>query len=79
MKNIDHHRARSFGHIYKFIDDLITMNDSKEYENSFKEIYPAVLVGSDQRKRFQCRKCLPSLPVNFCLNVSKNNNERFVF
>ena len=43
MKNIDVHRARRFGHVYIFIDDMITMNDNKEFDNSFKEIYPAEL------------------------------------
>ena len=43
MKTIDHHHARMFGNIYTFIDDLIAMNDSKEFENSFKEIYSAEL------------------------------------
>ena len=37
MKNIDHHCARKFGHIYGFIDDLITTNDNKEFENSLKK------------------------------------------
>ena len=27
MKNIDHDDPRRFGHIYRFIDDLIAMND----------------------------------------------------
>ena len=30
IKNIDHHRARRFGHVYRFVDDLIAMNDNKE-------------------------------------------------
>lgn len=30
-----------FGHIYRFIDDLI--NNSKEFEKSFMEIYPVEL------------------------------------
>ena len=42
MKNIDQHRAK-FWHMYRFIDDLIAMNDSKEFENSLEEIYPAEL------------------------------------
>ena len=37
MKSIDHHGAR-FGHVYRFIGDLIGVNDSKEFKNSFKEI-----------------------------------------
>ena len=41
MKNIYHHYAWMFGHIYRFIDDLI--NNSKEFEKSFMEIYPVEL------------------------------------
>ena len=32
MKNIDH-RARRFGHVYRFVDDLIAVNDNKVFEN----------------------------------------------
>lgn len=41
MKNIYHHYAWMFGHIYRFIDVLI--NNSKEFEKSFTEIYPVEL------------------------------------
>ena len=42
MKNIDHiDCARRFGHIYRFMNDLIAMNGSNESEKSLKEIYPA--------------------------------------
>lgn len=41
MKNIYHHYAWMFGHIYRFIDGLI--NNSKEFEKSFMEIYPVEL------------------------------------
>ena len=34
IKNIDHHCARRFGHVYRSIDDLIALNDHKELENS---------------------------------------------
>ena len=42
MKDIDHHCARRFGHVYRFVDDdLVALNDNKEFGNSFKKIYPA--------------------------------------
>ena len=41
--NIDHHHTGRFGHVYRFIDILIAMNDNKEFESSFKETYPAGL------------------------------------
>ena len=39
MKNIDHHRAR-FGDVYRFIDDLIAIDNSNEIDNYFKKTYP---------------------------------------
>lgn len=39
MKKIDHYGARRFGHLHKLIDDLTAMNDSNEFDKSFKEIY----------------------------------------
>lgn len=29
----------NFGHVYRFKGDLMKMNDSKDFENSFKKIY----------------------------------------
>ena len=50
MKNHDHNSARRFSHVYRFKDDLIAMNDNKEFESSFKEIYSAEF-------RIKERKC----------------------
>ena len=33
LKNIDHHRVRRFRHVYRFIDDRITVNDSLKNAN----------------------------------------------
>jgi hypothetical protein len=33
-------RARRFRHIFRFIDDLISLNDNGEFSKSFHEIYP---------------------------------------
>lgn len=41
-KNIYHHHAR-FGYVYRFINDMIAMDDNKEFQNSFKEIYQTEL------------------------------------
>ena len=35
--------AKKFKHIFRFIDDLIAVNDSNEFEKLFKEIYPPML------------------------------------
>jgi len=36
----DPDRARKFRHIFRFIDDLIALNDDGEFSKSFREIYP---------------------------------------
>ena len=36
-------RARRFLHTFRFIDDLLTINDHGEFSNSFEEIYPPEL------------------------------------
>ena len=38
-----HHCAKRFGHVYRLTDDLIVMNNNKEFGKSFKEIYPEEL------------------------------------
>ena len=40
IKHIDHYRARGFGHVYRFIDDPIAINNCETFENYFKETYP---------------------------------------
>ena len=36
-------RIRKFNYIFRFIDDLIAINDDKEFENNIKNIYPEEL------------------------------------
>ena len=38
-----HHCAKRFGHVYRLTDDLIVMNNNKEFGKSFKEICPEEL------------------------------------
>ena len=44
LKKSDLSRARNLRHIFRFIDDLISINDNDEFLRSFKEIYPAQMV-----------------------------------
>ena len=44
LKTSDYGRARRFLNAFRFIDDLITLNDSDEFQRSFSEIYPPELV-----------------------------------
>ena len=43
MKKDSLQRARRFKHTFRFIDDLLTINDREEFLSSFKEIYPPEL------------------------------------
>ena len=43
VKKTDLPRARRLANVFRFIDDLIAINDGGEFERSFKEIYPPEL------------------------------------
>ena len=43
IKNVqrsDLHKARKFANTFRFIDDLVAINDGSEFEKSFRDIYP---------------------------------------
>ena len=44
IKNINYGVVRRFGIIFRFIDDLIAINDGNEFENHYYEIYPSELI-----------------------------------
>jgi hypothetical protein len=37
-------RAKRFSHVFRYIDDLVSINDNGEFARSFKDIYPTELV-----------------------------------
>jgi len=43
VKKKDIFTARKFRHTFRFIDDLVAINDDGEFEKSFKDIYPPEL------------------------------------
>ena len=43
IKKSDNILARKFGQVYRYIDDLIALNDGKSFEKYFKDIYPEEL------------------------------------
>ena len=43
IKKYDNIKARKFGNIFRFIDDLIALNDGGEFEKCLHEIYPPEL------------------------------------
>ena len=44
IKNGQYGKARKFGNVFRFIDDLIAINDGGEFENNYLEIYPPELI-----------------------------------
>ena len=44
IKNTNYGVARKFGNIFRFIDDLIPINDGNEFENHYNKIYPSELI-----------------------------------
>ena len=42
-KNSEYGRTRKFGNVFRFLDDLIAINDGGEFNKSFSEIYPPEL------------------------------------
>ena len=43
IKNANYGVGRKFGNVFRFIDDLIAINDGNEFENPYNEIYPSEL------------------------------------
>ena len=43
LKKIDTSKARRFGNVFRYIDDLCAINDGGQFENSYKDIYPPEL------------------------------------
>ena len=43
VKKTDQRRARKFGNVFRFIDDLVAINDGLEFSKSYSEIYPTEL------------------------------------
>ena len=43
LQRSDLRKARRFSNVFRFIDDLIAINDWKEFEKCFKDIYPIEL------------------------------------
>ena len=44
IKNTNYGVARKYSNIFRFIDDLIAVNDGKKFENHYDEIYPPDLI-----------------------------------
>ena len=44
VKTTNYGVARKFGNIFRFIDDLIAINDGNEFENHYNEIDPSELI-----------------------------------
>ena len=43
LKKDDLHKARRFSNTFRFIDDLLTINDDNLFSENFRDIYPKEL------------------------------------
>ena len=43
LKTDDYQMARRFGNVFRYIDDLLAINDNGEFERNYKNIYPPEL------------------------------------
>ena len=43
MKNKNYSKAKKFSHVFRFIDDLLAINDGEQFLNNFLDIYPPEL------------------------------------
>ena len=43
MKNMNYSKAKKFSHVFRFIDDLLAINDGEQFLNNFLDIYPPEL------------------------------------
>ena len=71
MKNLRKNnigRGKKFANIFRFIDDLIVVNDNGEFERSWKEIYPSELVLEKENQSDQSATFLD-------LDIHINNGE----
>ena len=59
-------RARKFCNTFRFIDDLLAVNDDGEFERCFKEIYPEEL----ELKKEHGGESVSFLDLNISLNVN---------
>ena len=44
IKNTNYEVVRKFGNVFRFINDLIAINDTNEFENHYNEIYSSGLI-----------------------------------
>ena len=68
LQRSDLRRARRFINVFRFIDDLIALNDDKEFESCFKEIYPVELELGKENEGYQEATFLD-------LNIAIKNNK----
>ena len=65
IKNTIYGVARKFGNIFRFIDDLIAVNDGNEFENHYNEICPPKLIF---KKENTSQTEITFLDLHLCIN-----------
>ena len=65
IKNANYGVVRKIGNIFRFIDDLIAINDENKFENHHNEIYPSKLI---LKKENTSHIETNFLDLHFCIN-----------
>ena len=65
IKNANYGVIRKIGNIFRFIDDLIAINDENKFENHHNEIYPSKLI---LKKENTSHIETNFLDLHFCIN-----------
>ena len=74
IKNTNYGVPRKFGNIFRFIDDLIAINDGNEFENHYNEIYPSELI---LKKENTSHIETTFQDPDFCIRYDKWNSYNF--
>ena len=68
LKSNNYQMARRFGNVFRYIDDLLAINDNGEFEKNYAEIYPPEL----ELKKENNNKDRSSF-LDFQLTITNNN------
>ena len=74
LKSNDHHIARKFGNVFRYIDDLLAINDGGEFERSYLDIYPAEL---ELKKENESNNTATFLDIHLCIVNNKINTQLY--
>ena len=75
LSSSDYSRAKRFSHVFRYIDDLVSINDNGEFARSFNEIYPTELVLNKENE--DSNLSASYLDLNISISDNKFNYELY--